>query len=251
LIDPRETFGPVAQHYLESPIHGNEAALAHMVRVAKPAGGPIVDIATGAGHTALAFAPHAEHIFATDITKSMLEIVRRTVTERGLTNVSVQLGAAESLPFEAETMEGVTCRLAAHHFVDISAFLSESWRILRPNGWLFVVDLAGVADPQASVQWDEIERLRDPSHRRNLQPDEWRMAIERQGFVIEFDEIVPKPMNLEHWLDRMRVHEPVRSRIREAIIHSEGWLRDHLRPHGEGADAIFHEHEISILARKK
>ncbi|MBV6457298.1 MAG: putative methyltransferase YcgJ [Fimbriimonadaceae bacterium] len=221
-----------------------------MVKVASPAGGPILDVATGAGHTAFAFAPHAERVVATDITEGMLAIVREEAALRGLTNIEVQAANAESLPFPENTFEGITCRVAAHHFRNPSAFMSECGRVLRPQGWLLLVDNAGVEDAQANERWNEIETWRDPSHVRNIQPEEWRRHFELHGFSIEHFEVIPKPMNLDSWLERMQVQEPNRSRIREAIMHSEGWLRDYLRPHGDGADAIFHEQEISLLGRR-
>lgn len=221
-----------------------------MVKVANPSGGPILDVATGAGHTAFAFAPFADQVVATDITEEMLAIVREEADRRSLTNLRVEYADAEDLPFPEGSFEGVTCRVAAHHFRDVGSFMTECRRILRPGGWLLLVDNAGAEDAQANVRWNEIETWRDPSHVRNIQPEEWRQCFETNGFTVEHFEVIPKPMNLENWLERMQVAEPQRSRIREAILSSEGWLRDYLRPHGEGADAVFHEQEILVLGRR-
>ena len=47
----------------------------------------VLDVATGAGHTALAFAPHVAKVTATDITEEMLREARKLAASRGLTNV--------------------------------------------------------------------------------------------------------------------------------------------------------------------
>ena len=42
----------------------------------------LVDVATGAGHTALAFAPHVAYVIASDLTLPMLHVAQRLAGER-------------------------------------------------------------------------------------------------------------------------------------------------------------------------
>ena len=52
-------FGAVAERYVTSAIHAHGSDLARMIELAQPRGDErLLDIATGGGHTALAFAPH-------------------------------------------------------------------------------------------------------------------------------------------------------------------------------------------------
>ena len=60
-----------------------------------------LDIATGAGHTAFALAPHVAQVTATDITPEMLELTREGAIERNLGNVLVETAAAEDLEYPA------------------------------------------------------------------------------------------------------------------------------------------------------
>ena len=56
----RESFGPSAGRYSTSAVHADTAALARFVaRVAPKATDRVLDVATGAGHLALAFTPAA------------------------------------------------------------------------------------------------------------------------------------------------------------------------------------------------
>ena len=247
--DPRKQFGPVAESYLTSGVHSNEASLARLIEIARPQGGTLLDVATGAGHTAFAFAPFAEHVVASDITTEMLAVAGRTAAERELRNIRLLYAYAEQLPLRSGTVEGVTCRIAAHHFQDAFRFVHEARRVLRPGGWLLLVDNVGLEDSESDDELDRIEFLRDPSHVRNLKESQWLGAFKAAGLEIEFQEVVPKPINARDWLRRMRVPEPTQEKIVAQIEESDGWLREYLRPHGSGELLTFHLHELSLLGR--
>ena len=63
-------FGANAANYASSPVHAKGASLDRMVELAAPqASWRGLDIATAAGHTAFAFAPHVLEMTATDLTR--------------------------------------------------------------------------------------------------------------------------------------------------------------------------------------
>lgn len=250
-MDSRTQFGPVAESYLTSASHSNEDELADFVRLVGPNGGSVLDIATGAGHVAYAFAPHADRVLATDITPEMLEIVVREAANRGLTNVDTALMSAEDLDLGDASMQGVVCRLAAHHFHNLPQFLREVYRVLVPGGWFLLVDTCGIdGDAGADAGLDEIERLRDPSHVRNLTPETWRAALESHGFEVEKAESLAHEYGVIGWMDRMRVEEPQRSRVVELMKGSSGALREYLRPAGDGESMSFWLHQVVFFCRK-
>lgn len=242
-------FGPAASAYLTSGVHSNEASLRRLVAAAKPSGGRLLDVGTGAGHTAFAFARHVDRVVAADITSAMLEIVRAETASRGVSNVAPCFADAEQLPFRDGAFEGLVCRLAAHHFDDPRRFVREARRVVRSGGWFLMVDNVGIEDPEADDELDRIERLRDRSHVRNWTESQWREWVADAGFVPETLDRLPKPINALDWLERMRVGEGEREEVVRRIVESEGWLRDYLRPHGEGSLLTFHLHELLLLAR--
>src|SRR5215471_16945398 len=134
-------FGQNAAEYLTSKPHAQGQSLERLVALAGPQPHWLVlDVATGAGHTAYAFAPHVARVWATDITDEMLHLVRGEIAKRRLANVRVAHAKAEALPFEDATFDLVTCRIAPHHFDSIAAFLDEARRVLKNGGTLALVD---------------------------------------------------------------------------------------------------------------
>src|SRR5712691_11718293 len=112
----QEQFGATAAHYLTSKPHAKGKSLERLVELVQPQPAwRALDVATGAGHTAYAFAPHVARMWATDITEEMLNLVREEAGKRGLANMRVAHAKAEALPFEDETFDLVTCRIAPHH----------------------------------------------------------------------------------------------------------------------------------------
>ena len=138
-------------------------------------------MATGAGHTALAFAPLVDRVVASDITDEMLAQTAKLAAARQLKNVETAHAEAGELAFAEASFDLVTCRLAAHHFPDPTAFVAAAWRVLKPGGTFALVDNVGpdaarmpAATPaeirDADTLYNTYEELRDPSHARALGP---------------------------------------------------------------------------------
>ena len=137
----QQQFGAAAADYATSAVHARGESLARLVELVAPEKRwRVLDVATGAGHTALALAPHVAKVTASDITEAMLAEAKKLAAARGLGNVKTVPAKAEDLPFPDMSFDLVTCRLAAHHFGDVAAFAAEAYRVLMPNGLLAVVD---------------------------------------------------------------------------------------------------------------
>lgn len=248
--DPRESFAPVAEKYLTSLAHAKPDELMALVQRIEPVGGTIVDVGTGAGHTAFAFAGRVDRVIAYDMTQEMLDIVARESRTRGIENIERRLGRAEKLPFEDASVDGVVTRLAAHHFEDVGAFVAEVGRILKPEGWFLVVDTVGPEDVRLQEELDHIERLRDPSHGHDLSVSEWGALVDGIGFDTEWVDVTRKSLDLEDWLERMDVPENRQPTLRELILGSEGALRQYLSP-VVGPRTAFDLWEMRLFARKQ
>lgn len=248
--DPRSTFGPAAERYAASEVHGDRGALGRLVDVLEPGGGRLLDIATGSGHTALAFAPYIDKVIATDLTGDMLKTCRRLARESRYANLEVSYARAESLPFLDDQFDYVTCRLAPHHFEDVGRFVREVARVLKRGGKFLLVDNVGPDDKAAAEELDRLETVRDPSHGHYLQVPEWHRHLDAGGLKLRFEESKRKRMGTQEWMDRIPVSAELQPRLLEWMDGSTGALRDYLEPDRSDGRHTFVLREHLILADK-
>ena len=182
----KDQFDKQAAHYDKQWNTWSEETLGWLLANAAPKPTDFVlDVATGTGFTALAFAPLVTTVIGMDVSPGMLEQARKQAGERRIANAVFQEGAAESLPFGEGTFDIVTCRIAPHHFLSVEKFLEEAARVLKTGGRLALVDTAVPDDsPEAAAWQNEVEAVRDPSHVRNYTPQEWRTMAEAAGLTV-------------------------------------------------------------------
>ncbi|AIE85734.1 class I SAM-dependent methyltransferase [Fimbriimonas ginsengisoli] len=250
-----DQFAPTAASYAVSAVHGNAQALAELVALVDPKPtDEVLDVATGAGHVALAFAPRVAKVVAYDLTPSMLEQTLASARGRGLSNIETQQGTAEKLPFADASFDIYTVRLAPHHFADTAESVREAARVLRPGGRYLVVDTASPEDAGLAVELDEIERLRDPSHVHNYSPSEWRQMVEDAGLTVEHeansfcDE--GRAMDFDDWVIRMRTPEDAVTELRRRFTQASPELRRLLDISIDGNRIGFRLPQVTMLARK-
>ncbi len=255
-------FGAHAAAYVTSPVHAKGASLQRVVELVKPEKHwHALDIATAAGHTALAFAPHVAHVIASDITDEMLAEAQKLTSARGIGNVTTAKADAEALPFADASFDLVTCRIAAHHFPDVPRFVRETWRVLKPGGTFALVDNISPDDEStpgfdegalrdAASTYNTFEKLRDPSHGHCLTMGEWRSLITRTGFAIENVELLPKEMEFGPWVERMGVAPATVAQLEAMVANASPALRAFLRPRQQDGKLHFTLDEILIVARK-
>ena len=245
----QKKFGEAAADYAASVVHAKGESLARLVALVEPK--PtwrLLDVATGAGHTALAFAPYVAKVTASDITEEMLAEAKKLAAERGLSNVKTARAKAEDLPFPDMSFDLVTCRLAAHHFANPRAFVAEAYRVLMPGGTLAIVDNISPDEHALARAYNHFEKLRDPSHGRCLGLAEWTKLLGNAGFTVEHSEQMDQPIEFAPWTKRMRCDVSTVARLK-ALLEEEP-LRSYLRPHESEAGLIFTLQEAIIVARK-
>ena len=244
----QEQFGKTAAHYLTSKPHAKGQSLERLVALTSPQKDwRALDIATGGGHVAYAFAPHVARIWATDITQEMLDMVKGEAAKRGLSNLRTTYAKAEALPFEDESFDLVTCRIAPHHFDSIPEFLGEVHRTLKSGGVFALVD--NVVPPGAVGDYvNAFERLRDPSHLRAWTMDEWREALEKARLQEVHEEQIYKTMEFKSWA--ARYDATMQALLRAMLTEVTPDAKAVLKPEGSGADLTFRLCEGLFIARR-
>lgn len=244
----QEQFGKHSAHYLTSTPHATGKSLQRLVDLTAPQKSwRVLDIATGGGHVAYSFAAHVARVWATDITQEMLDMVKLEAAKRGLDNLRTTYAKAEALPFEDESFDLVTCRIAPHHFDSIPDYLAEAHRVLKAGGTLAVVDNVVPAGPVGDYV-NAFERLRDPSHLRAWTMEEWRDAIKAAGFVIGHEEQMFKKMEFKSWAAR---YDDVMKRLLSAMLtQTTPEVTALLEPNGTGEDLTFRLCEGLFIAKR-
>jgi len=156
-----EQFSRQAIPFAELPGHSQSMQmLIELSRVS--ASDDVLDIACGPGLVTCEFAPHARHVTGIDITPQMIEQAKERQKEKQLSNLSWQVGDALPLPFPDAHFSVVLTRYSFHHFLNPAAVLAEMLRVCKPSGKVMVIDV--VQSPEKAEAYDQLEKLRDPSH---------------------------------------------------------------------------------------
>jgi SAM-dependent methyltransferase len=194
-----------ADAYRTSAIHSAGDDLDLVVEWCEPAEGvTVLDVATGGGHVA------------------------RRLRDAGATVVTADpapgMGAdttapAEHLPFADSSFDVVACRLAAHHFADVSVAVSEMARVARHA--VVICDNTFVSEAS-----EEADRLRDPTHVRNYAVAEWHSLLVQAGLEVVDERFMERPLEIEPWLDRAETPAGDRARVVELLGERvvDGWM---------------------------
>ena len=132
------------------------------------AGGPprlVVDLGSGTGLSARAWADRADRVIGLEANPAMLEIARAATSAANVTFVE---GWADSTGLESGTVDIITCA-QSFHWMDPQAVLPEAARLLRPGGVFaaYDYDAVPVIEPRVDaafaravdLRWEARERL--------------------------------------------------------------------------------------------
>ena len=161
-----------------------------------------LDIGTGAGFAAFELSKSCEKVEATDISEGMINEAKKIMKERKINNLNFNICSAEELKYSDKEFDIVTCRTAAHHFLDVEKFCSEVHRVLKDEGEFIIVDTITSDQIKLNNWHQEVELIRDKSHIKNLSLIEWKSILKISKF--SFLDIIQSrvTMNLNDWMER-------------------------------------------------
>lgn len=193
-----DQFTRWAKPFAELPIHADAEAMACTLEACALDGSmTVLDVACGPGILACAMADRAGHVTGIDITPAMIDQARARQGASAQANLSWRVGDATALPFDDGAFDRVTTRYSFHHMIDPAAALAEMKRVCRLGGRIVVID--ATPSPHTQRAYDQMERLRDPSHTSALTLD----ALRQIGRETGLNELAVEAYRLEAQLDTL------------------------------------------------
>lgn len=233
-------FGAHADKYATSAVHAHGESLARLMELIKPqAHWLVLDVSTGAGHTALNFAAHVADVIAVDLTPEMLQTARRLAEERGLTNIEFRPADAHALPFDDNTFDLVSNRIALHHYTDARQAIREMVRVTKPGGLIGFTDNIIPPDKVTAGHINHWEQLRDPSHHWEYPTARLIAMFSDAGVTVDHVEELEKEMEFDAWAERMGASNDLKATLRQWLANTPVPVQAWLKPRAEGEQLFF------------
>lgn len=103
----------------------------------------ILDVATGTADFALATLPlKPDEVIGVDISEGMLDIGRKKIADRGITNVRLEQGDSEQLRFEDNQFDAVIVAFGVRNFENLNQGLAEINRVLKRGGVVMILEFS-------------------------------------------------------------------------------------------------------------
>jgi demethylmenaquinone methyltransferase/2-methoxy-6-polyprenyl-1,4-benzoquinol methylase len=118
----------------------------------------ILDVASGTGDLAIAFAKlvgPTGHVIMTDINEAMLDAGRDRLLDQGVIgNIECMQADAENLPFASNDFDRVTIAFGLRNVTDKLTALKSMYRVLKPGGKLLILEFSKPQIPLLSKFYD-------------------------------------------------------------------------------------------------
>ena len=199
---------------------------------------------------AAAVAKRVRELVASDVTPEMLVQTGKLTGERGLRNLSFCLADARNLPFQSNAFDVVSCRIVIHHVHEAGRSVAEMGRVLKKGGKLLIQDILGLDNRVARGYWDEIERLRDPSHVKDYDREEWKTFLVGGGLRVIHSEVVPGVYALGEWTSRSGTPVDNVEEIKAMLRNMPEAVAKYLKASYSGGDWSIQMRYILLLATK-
>jgi SAM-dependent methyltransferase len=190
-------FDDQAARFERAPVQSDPEALGRLVQFAAlPPGSAVLDAGCGPGLVADALLRAGHRVVGVDLSAEMIDRARRRCAANGERARFERMSVFD--PALAGPFDAAVSRYVLHHVADPLAFVRRQVELLRPGGVLVLSDHTTDPDPERAGQHQEIERLRDRTHTRNLPPGELVDLLARadlegvrmveEPFALDFDE---------------------------------------------------------------
>lgn len=162
----------------------------------------VLDIGCGTGGLTTRFARMCKHVYAVDISKSMIAQLAQKIKTQGLDNVTMVQSGFLTYQHQGDALDAIVANINLHHLPDFwkQIAVCRFFDLLKPGGKLFLADVVFNFDPRtyqktiedwvASMKENADQSMADETviHvREEFSTWEWIMKgmLERAGFRID------------------------------------------------------------------
>jgi len=153
MTSPSKFWDRIAERYARRPVT-DEASYQEKLRITREYLRPdmkVLEFGCGTGSTAIAHAPHVQHILAIDVSSKMLQIARRRAEAGNARNVTFRQAGIDEFGAADGSYDVVMGHSILHLVEDPDAVTSKIYRMLKPGG-VFVSSTACLADTQSYLK---------------------------------------------------------------------------------------------------
>ena len=231
--------------------HSNEEAMKLFIRMTNMnSQNTVLDVACGPGLLACALAPHAQHVTGIDLVPAMIEKAKKSQHEKGLSNIDWKVGDVLPLPFSDSLFSVVAARYVFHHFLKPDAVLKEMVRVAKPYGKVAIIDVFTSSSAQSDA-YDQVERLKDPSHVHTFPLADLQRMASSVGLVNLQAEFYRIEIGLE---ENLNASFPKKKsdidKIRQAVIADIGKDKIGMGVQRKGKDVYLNYPIVAIVGEK-
>ena len=134
----------------------------------------VADIGSGNGFFTFPLAAYLTRgkVYAVDIQQGMLQDIRKRVKAEGMKNVEVVISQEQDIPLPKGCADGVFSAFMFHETLDPLAFLQLIRGLLKPGGWL------------AMLEWYKREMESGPPVAERIEEKECLRLLKEAGFSL-------------------------------------------------------------------
>ena len=210
----------------------------------------VLDAAAGTCVCGRSIAPYVKSVVCLDATPAMLDVGKEEAAKSRLKNMEFINGIVEEIPFDEQHFDIAFTRHSFHHFQDVEKAFSEMNRVLKIGGQFVIIDNDAAEEALRETR-EKIEIMRDPSHVKNLNRDEFLALYEKYGYIIAKQEVTVMPVSLSAWLALTNTPDDIGKEI-ENLVKAElqGGNQTGFRPYIHNGEIFFEQRWVLYIGKK-
>jgi len=209
----------------------------------------VLDVACGPGLMTSAFAKVVKNTRGIDMTPEMIKRAKEVQKENGLKNMTWDIGDAFSLPYENDSFSLVITRYSFHHYLEPEKAVIEMKRVCKPGGRVAIIDVSTPIEKQK--YYDEVEKIRDPSHTKALTPEKFMEIVKSAGLVNIKTEFYRLGRELESQISCSFPEEGGADKMRKIFGEDIGINKTGFEPEKINGQIIIYYPHIIIVGEKQ